>query len=337
MKIHLTAALTAALLAAATVTVAAESALRLSTPLLDQRLVVEVRGVPEPHGRDVVEAAFEEARRLARLLDPDGDEEHGLGALNRAAGHGPVALAGELLPLLDRTLDICHWSGAAHGSLGGRLNRLWGLDGAAAEAMPRGPELRDAVVAAGCDRLELDPDAGTATLAEGSRIDLRGFQRGAIVDRAVAALEERGVLNAWVELGDVRRAFGPGLGGGWPLLLPVFPGMSQPLDQVWLRDRALAVVSLGRRPITVAGDDYPPVIDQRTGRPVTGVVGVVVATELAGDAEALAFALFALGSREGQFRAGALRPEPSVLWLLGSGTGTPIVNGHRWSRLRTGS
>jgi hypothetical protein len=36
------------------------------------------------------------------------------------------------------------------------------------------------------------------------------------------------------------------------------------------------------------------------------------------------------GPREGQLRLGSLRPSPSVLWFLGSGSGAPLQADHHW-------
>jgi hypothetical protein len=56
-------------------------------------------------------------------------------------------------------------------------------------------------------------------------------------------------------------------------------------------------------------------------------------TELAMDAQGLATSLFILGPREGQLRMGTLRPRPSILWFLGSGTGAPLQVDYRWSEV----
>jgi hypothetical protein len=56
-------------------------------------------------------------------------------------------------------------------------------------------------------------------------------------------------------------------------------------------------------------------------------------SELAIDAQGLAVTLLIAGPREGQLRLGSLRPRPSVLWLLGSGTGMPLQVGYRWSEI----
>jgi thiamine biosynthesis lipoprotein ApbE len=133
----------------------------------------------------------------------------------------------------------------------------------------------------------------------------------------------------------VVRAFGPGPeGAGWPVELPAFPGTEGPL-RLRLRDQAVAVAAAAARPIVVGGDRHAGFLDQRTGRPAEGVVATAAAAELGIDAEALAVAAFVLGSREATFLLGQLRPTPSVLWLLGTGSGRPLMTSHHWSRLAT--
>ena len=187
-----------------------------------------------------------------------------------------------------------------------------------------------------CNRLRLN-DAGAAgpgrraTLATGSKVDLRGIERGFAVDRAVAVLRERGVDNAWVSVGNVWRGLGGGPDGmGWPVSLPPAPGKKEPIDQLWLQDQSLVFLSIE----PFADEPFVPIIDQRTGVPSRGVVTVIVVTERAVDAEPLASALFVYGHREGLMRLGTLEPRPAVFWLLGQGRGEPLVADYRWSTLQ---
>jgi hypothetical protein len=76
-----------------------------------------------------------------------------------------------------------------------------------------------------------------------------------------------------------------------------------------------------------------PYLHQRTGLPAQGVAGVAAVTELAVDAQALAIAMAVTGPREGELRLGSLRPNPSVLWFLGSGSGAPLQVDHRWGEV----
>jgi thiamine biosynthesis lipoprotein len=148
----------------------------------------------------------------------------------------------------------------------------------------------------------------------------------------VAVHEAAGAGDGRVAIGPVVRGVGAGPGGaGWPAELAAPEPLGRSLADLRLRGEAVAVARLDARPLTIGGDRYAPWIDQRTGRPATGVVAVAAVTELAVDAQALAAAMFVLGNREGSLRLGTLRPAPAVMWLLGSGTGRPLVAAYHWS------
>ena len=222
-------------------------------------------------------------------------------------------------------------SSGAHGPLGGELYRLW-----AEEGLPDPTDLRWAVASADCSRLGLaGGETPAAILAQGSRVDGSWMARGLAIDRAARRLAERGVTNAWLEIGPVYRGLGPGPDGrGWLLSLPPVPGSREPIDELWLRDQALAIVRKAPDDGALrSGVPGPPLIDQRTGVPARGAVAVVVVAEEAWDAEALAASLFIFGLREGQLRLGGYRPRPSILWLLGDGDAAPLRSTYRWSDL----
>jgi FAD:protein FMN transferase len=311
-----------------------------------EQVVVEVRGMPTAAADAALREAVTELLAVEALADPS--PAGALGALNAAAGGGAQQVDPRLGELMARALSFCTWSRGAHGPLGGRLYLAWGFDarvldnsgfdGSGSDAGERGlpapEEVRQAAGAASCDGLAVDAAAETASLGPGRRLDLRGFARGFAVDRAFEVLRRHGAENVLVEIGGVRRAAGDGPHGrGWPIVLPVFPGMERPLDRLHLRDRALAVASTVHRPLFIGGDRLAPWLDQRSGRPAEGVVATFAASELALDAEALAVALTVLGNREGGLRLGGLKPPPSVLWLLGDGDGQPLEAPYRWSGL----
>jgi len=309
------------------------AALRLASQAFGRPVEIEVRGLPQETAREVIRKALAEIADLERLTDayrPDG----GLAALNAAAGKGPQAEDPRLIAILARAGEFCFWSEGAHGPLGRDLYSLWGLRTPVPD--PPSPErLAQAVSVTACDRLVLDPQKGTAALAAGSGLDLWGFAEGYAVDRAVEILRQGSAANGFVRIGPVQRGFGPGPEGkGWLVMLPRVAGLQEPAGQVYLRDRSLAVASPADHPLQGSGPAATPMpyVNQRTGQPAQGVATFAV-TDLALDAEGLAAALLIAGPREGQLRMGSLRPRPSVLWFLGSGTGAPLQVGYRWSEV----
>jgi thiamine biosynthesis lipoprotein ApbE len=286
---------------------------------------IELRGLPTESAREAIQQAIAGVGELQRLTDG------GVAALNAAAGKGAQPIDPRLLTILARAWSFCEWSDGAHGPFGRDLYALWGLRSPASESPepPSAEQLRQAASAATCDRLSLDPQKGTATLAAGSGIDLLGFVEGAAVDYAVDLLRQRKADDGFVRIGTVQRGFGPGPGGkGWPVALPRFPGEEGEADQIYLRDRSVSTASQTDHPLQGGALSY---LNQRTGLPTPGTLATVAVTELALDAEGLATAMLILGPREGQLRIGNLRPRPSLLWFLGSGEGSPLVVDYRWS------
>lgn len=282
---------------------------------------VEVRDLSAEAAREAIRQTFAEVADFERLAGA------GLAALNTAAGKGPQPVDPRLLAVLTRAESFCEWSDGAHGPLGRDLYTMWGLRAPVPDA-PEPDRLAQAAGLAACNRLALDPQRGTALLAERSGLDLVGFAEGAAVDRAVEVLRQRKVGNGFVRIGPVLRGFGPGPAGkGWPVTLPRFPGLEEPAGEVHLLDRALAIATQTDHPLQGSAS----YLNQRTGKPANGVVAALAATELAMDAQGLATTMLITGPRAGQVRLGSLRPRPSVLWFVGSGAGPPLLVDYRWS------
>jgi FAD:protein FMN transferase len=295
---------------------------RQTSQAFGQTVEVEVRGLPSEAAGEAVRKALASVSEMERLI------EGGTAALSAAAGKGPQPADPRLLDLLARAWSFCQWSEGAHGPFGRDLYTLWGLR-SRVEDPPDAEAVLQATKAAACDRLTLDPQKKTATLAAGSGLDLVGFAEGAAVDRAVEILRERKVSDAFVRVGPVQRGFGPGPAGqGWPVPLPQIPGLEEHTDQVYLRDQSLAVAARSDHLLQGGASSY---LNQRTGLPAQGVLAAVAVSDLAVDAQGLAATMLILGPREGELRMGTLRPRPSLLWFLGTGEGAPLLVNYRWT------
>lgn len=304
---------------------------RMSAAVFGAQAEVEVRDLPRAAAEEAIRAALAEIYTIDRLTTEGSGLAGSIGDLNAATG--PLrGLDPRLATLLLDSLRYCLWSSGSHGPLGGAVYELWAeTEG----GTPHPLDLRQAVASAECGRLAVNgngerPAELTFERGEESRVLLLQAARGFAIDRAVEMLAEHGASNAWVEIGPVVRATGPGPDGyGWLLSLPPAPGEKSPLDEVWLRDKAAAVVD--NRPIYRGS---VPLIDQRTGVPARGVLMVAVAAAQAFDAEVLAASLYTIGMRDGLRRLGALAPRPAVYWLLGrDDVGQPLESTYRWSDL----
>jgi len=303
----------------------APAPVRLAAEAFGRPMEIEVRDLPKETAQAVIQKALAEVAEIERLT------AGGLGTLNAAAGKGPQPVDPRLLSLLAVARDFCFWSEGAHGPLGRDLYSLWGLRSPVADP-PDPDRVEKAVGAASCDWLALDPQKGTVALAEGSGLELWGFAEGYAVDRAAEVLRQGGAANAFILLGSVQRGLGTGPGGkGWPVVLPQVPGQEDLTGKVYLRDQSLAVAAKSDSADRPLQGGNAPYVNQRNGLPAQGVLTIVAVTDLAVDAQGLAVALFISGPREGQLRLGSLRPRPSVLWFMGTGTGAPLLVDYRWS------
>lgn len=283
--------------------------------------------------RDALADALTEINEVEALFDPYGEFPRSLGALNRGAGGEPVPLDDRVVEALRRSLLFCIWSENAHGPLGGVLYGAWSLRRPAGGS-PDPRFVQQALEAASCDGLDLDPEASTGRLAAGARADLWGFAKGYAVDRAVFRLRAAGATSGWVQIGDVVRAFQDGSDqAGWQVTLDGTGPEDHLVERIVLHNRAIALAAKDQRPsLRIAGADWPPYLDQRTGTPIQDKTAVFVATEEAIDAQGLAVALFVQNHREGQYRAGQLSPRPAIKWLLGT-IEPPVENSRGWADL----
>jgi thiamine biosynthesis lipoprotein len=308
--------------------------LRASATAFGTRLEIEIRDLQQQAANAAIAAAVAEVAEVERLTDPlrSGSE---VAALNAAAGKGPRPVEPRLFAALARALDFCLWSDGKMGPLGRDLHRLWGLGGdGPLAAAPGGEPLRQAVAACACRRLTLDGRKQTAALDAGSALDLADFAAGMAVDRAVEVLRQHGSANAFVHIGALHRGIGGGRDGrGWAIDLPAMGGLVEPLGRIYLRNQALAVATRDDHPIHLGGQLLPPFVNQRTGQPTEGVAATLAASDLALDAQALAATLSITGAQEGELLMGSIRPRPSILWLMGSGTGIPLLVDYRWTEI----
>ncbi len=261
---------------------------------------VRVCGLDAEAARAAAAAALDEIDRVDRLLSHYRADSP-LSRVNREGARGPVAVDRELFDFLALCLRWSRESGGAFDVTVAPLMSAWGFfrgDG----RVPAEAEIADARALVGASHVVLDAAAGTVRFDRaGVALDLGGIGKGYAVDRAVAVLRARGLASALVNAGgsSVYGLGAPPGGNAWPVALedPARPGRT--LETVRLRDRALSVSGRSVKSFEKDGVVYAHVMDPRTGRPVPGVLGVVVRSDDATTGDALDNALFVLGPVEG--------------------------------------
>jgi FAD:protein FMN transferase len=246
-----------------------------------------------------LDAALDEVDRIDRVMShykPDSP----LSAINREAGHHPVAVDPELFAFIKRSIEYSRESGGAFDITVGPLMKAWGFfRGEGHLAKP--DELTAARALVGSDHVLLDEEARTIRFdTDGVQLDLGGIAKGYAVDRVVEILRQRAVTAALVSAGGstVYGLGAPPGRAGWTVSIQDPVDSRKTARDVVLNNRSLSVAGSSEKSFEVAGVRYSHIMDPRTGQPVQGILSVAVMTGTGTDGDALDDALFVLGPEE---------------------------------------
>ena len=252
--------------------------------------------------------------RWSRFL-PDSD----ISRINAGAGQ-PVPVHAETLELLEQARA---WWQATGGLFDPTV-----LDALEAAGYDRDRFLGHGAVrvgrpAPGCAGLELDPEALTAMVPTGVRVDVGGIGKGRAVDLVAEELVHH--PGGLVDLGGDLRAWGRSPGGdGWAIEVEDLRDGS-PVALLGLQEGAVATSSTLRRRWTDGASCAHHLIDPRTGRPGGGeVVTVTVVAARTAPAEVLAKAALLTGTVDA---ARALLEAHDVAALVVPADGPPAAVG----------
>ena len=245
--------------------------------------------------------AFESAANAYAARYDHRDPDSPVARLNR---DGAAALDALTAATLSRAVQLAEATGGAFDPTVLPVTRLWDFDG--------GGELPDeAALRAALERVDyrrLRVTGGTATL-DGAELDLGAIGKGAVVDHLADWLAERGYRRFLLEAGgDVLVSDLKPDGAPW---------------RIWIRhprsaDVPLAIATIGaageRVALATSGDyerfverdgvRYHHIVSPVTGWPDSDAVSVSVVAGSATEADALATALFVLGSGGGELLRG---------------------------------
>jgi thiamine biosynthesis lipoprotein len=240
---------------------------------------------------DALEAVVELEKQISSW-----DSKSETSALNRAAGRAPVAVGADLRALVDLAVSWGERTDGAFDVTVAPLLDLWNR--AEAQGVPPAEtELKRELGKVGFKKILAEGEALFLS-QPGMRLGFGAIGKGFAADRAAEALLAAGVKNFIVGAGGDLIARGSRGGAPW---------------QVGIRDPRgtglLAVSSISNRAIATSGDyeqfisiggrRYSHILDPRSGKPVSGLTSVTVFSTRAADSDALATALFVMGSDEG--------------------------------------
>jgi thiamine biosynthesis lipoprotein len=148
------------------------------------------------------------------------------------------------------------------------------------------------------DYRKLTEENGSFYLPINMSITLGGIAKGYAVDKAIEALQVRGIERALVNAGGDMRAIGvKELEQPWTIALKNPRNASEFITVIRLED--MAVATSGDYERYYFNKSYHHIIDPKTGRSATGLISVTVVAPTATEADALSTTVFVMGKDKG--------------------------------------
>jgi thiamine biosynthesis lipoprotein len=257
---------------------------------------IEVYGPDAQKLPAAVDEAFDEVDRIDRLMSHYRPESP-LSQLNRDAARHPVIVERELFDFIADAMAYTRQSDGAFDVTVGPLMKAWGFFRGEGR-MPSAGELADARRHVGASHVILNAAAKSIQFDQpGVELDFGGIAKGYAVDRAAGVLRARGISAALISAGGstIYAIASPPAEEGWAVTIqdPVDPRKSA--RTIRLKDRAVSVAGSSEKAFEFEGVRYSHIMDPRSGRPVQGVLSVVVLANTGTAGDALDDALFVLG------------------------------------------
>ncbi len=233
-----------------------------------------------------------------------------------------------------RIVDMLLYAKEMHRLTDGRVNiamgsvlSIWhdyrsqGTDDPASAKLPPMDKLTAAALHTDIEKLVIDEDACTVTLADPEMtLDVGAIAKGYAVEMVAREMERRGVSGYILNVGGNVRAVGDKPDGtGWTVGIEDPLGEADYLAYLELSNQSLVTSGSYQRYYLVNGKRYHHIIDPDTLMPSEGFVSVSVLTSHSGNGDALSTALFCMSLEAGQALIASL-PDTEAQWVLPDGT-----------------
>jgi thiamine biosynthesis lipoprotein len=276
-----------------------------------------------------INLAFQEIRRIESVFSnflPESD----IFRINNAR-EGFIPVKKETIELISKAKAFYENTDGAFDITVAPLLKTWGFyNKEQRHRLIPASEIKNNLVLIGSDKILIDESENKVGFkVPGMAIDLGGIVPGYAVDRARDILVENGIKNALINLGGDIYCLGSGrTPQGWKV------GIQHPLKSgeiiatLSLRDRAVTTSGSYENFIEIEQRRFSHIIDPRTGYPVdNGLLSVTVVADDCMTADALATAVFVLGSLKGEILLKSFKAEAFMISQADKGLTFHITDG----------
>ncbi len=277
-----------------------------TTLLMGSRYDLTVVAATEAEGNAYIDTAIAEITRIEKLIS-DWDPSSQTSEINRNAGIRPVKVNKELIDLIQRSIAISKLTDGAFDISYASMDKIWKFDGSMT-TMPSPEEIQASVEKVGYEKIILDLDSQTVFLSEvGMKIGFGAIGKGYAADKAKQLLMEKGVIAGIINASGDMNTWGKQPDGtDWMVAI------TNPMN----KDNAFGILPLKQGAVVTSGDyekfvefegvRYGHIINPKTGYPTVGIISVTIFAASAELADALATAVFVLGTEVGLDRINQL-------------------------------
>ncbi len=241
--------------------------------------------------------AFQEIRRIEQIMSTYLPESE-ISLINRSSGKDWRSVHPEILFVIQEALDYSRLSNGAFDITFKPLTRLWNFE---PESRPPDPKaVRELLNLVDFRSVLIDKEERVLLKKPGMAIGLGGIAKGYAVDRAMAVLEDQGIMNAIINAGGDLRAIGRrSKTGRWRVGIQDPRNRDAVIETIHVPDGAVATSGDYEKYFIDKGIRYHHILDPRTGFPARGCRSVTVICPTAMMADAMATAIFVLGPEKG--------------------------------------
>jgi thiamine biosynthesis lipoprotein len=270
-----------------------------SSDIMDTMVEITVVSKSANQAEKAIDAAFEEIRRLERLLS-FWTEESEIALIYKNAGKSPVAVSPETFDIIRKSLYVSEKTRGAFDPTVGPVIRLWDFW---EKKRPETSELEKKLQLVDYRAIKLTSNESTAYLSqEGMSFDTGGIAKGYSADRAADVLMKMGIKAGLVSVAGDIKAFGRKPDGkGWHVGIrdPRSENSAELIASIELMDEAISTSGDYERYFIEEGIRYHHILDPRTGYPAQGCMSVTVIAKDTVMTDGFSTGIFVLGPEKG--------------------------------------
>lgn len=252
---------------------------------------IQVQDSDKEKASEAIAKAFDEIKRIDDLFSSYNNESP-VWKINHSK-YDLTKIPNELFGLIKFSDSLWKISNGAFDVSLGNLIELWNLK-SEHPALPSREKLNENLAASGWKNVRLKND-NSIFLANKTKLDFSAAAKGYAVDRAIDIIRRSGVSAALVNAGGEVKGYGK----DWIVGIQHPRNKNEIISRIKINEMSVATSGDYEQYFEYEGKRYHHILNPKTGMPAEGCQSVTIICEENKIADALATAVFVMGTEEG--------------------------------------